>query len=109
MFFERGTEVENKRDCFIESDCSNVSRTGVGESVERCVPSVREQRKVYECCIGGEYHDPLSYCRGEMFGIDQNQSYGLAFAYIETTRDVTKKCLGAKTKRCSSQRIAGDT
>ena len=40
-----------------------------------------------------------SYARVEMFGIDQNQSYGLAFAYIRP-RDVVEKCFGSKNKRC---------
>ena len=55
MFFERGAKIEGKCYSFTESDCGDVSRTGFRESGERGVPSVREQRKVYECEFGGEY------------------------------------------------------
>ena len=40
----------------------------------------------------------MSACVVEMFGIDQNQSYGLAFAYIRQLATLLRNALAQKTK-----------
>ena len=87
-----------------------IAATCPGPALERAVKGVYRayaSNAVYECEFGGEYR---IYERVvEMFGIDQNQSYGLAFAYIRQLATLLRNALAQKQKMRSSQCIAGNT